>query len=164
MAFSVVDGILLRGAISLGPLTVVLNQWPSQTHSFQHSLFGKAIVDAVQAEKEQDWAGCVVTRAAVEHYKASFSGGESLIDKKVILQYPVPGKGDKEVTAYVIDWVNHPQAGIDFQTVTGTFASSPILNPSEFENIKKKIANTLKFVKYVKPSADQPRVLGQFAF
>ena len=54
LAFSVVDGILLRGAISVGPLTAVLDQWPSQTHNFQHSVFGKAIVDAVEAERKQE--------------------------------------------------------------------------------------------------------------
>jgi hypothetical protein len=34
MVFAVIDGILLRGAISIGPLTAVLDKWPSRTHSF----------------------------------------------------------------------------------------------------------------------------------
>ncbi|MGO9586706.1 MAG: hypothetical protein ACLP2Y_10975 [Limisphaerales bacterium] len=38
LAFSMIDGIPLRGAISIGPLTSILNQWPTQTHNFQHSL------------------------------------------------------------------------------------------------------------------------------
>jgi hypothetical protein len=164
LAFSVIDRILLRGAISVGPLTMVLNQWPSQTHSFQHSLFGRAIVDAVEAEKAQDWVGCMITANAIECYKASCPGKDSLIEKKVVVPYSIPLKEGEEVDGYAIDWVNHAQAGIDFLSVTGAFGPSPRTSPAEFEKIKRKLANTLKFVKHVKPSADQPRVLGQFAF
>jgi hypothetical protein len=163
MAFSVVAGILLRGAISLGPLTVMLNQWPSQTHSFQHSLFGKSIVDAVESERGQEWTGCMVTSPAIEFYKSTCSGGDVLLDNNVLVPYAVPLAGDMEVVTYVIDWVNHPQVRIDNQTVVGAF--NPHRRPSsiEFERIKTKLTNTLKFVKHVKPSADQPRLMGQFA-
>jgi hypothetical protein len=164
LAFSVIDRILLRGAISVGPLTMVLNHWPSQTHSFQHSLFGRAIVDAVEAEKAQQWVGCMVTPNAIECYKTGCAGGDSLIEKNVVVRYPIALKEGKESDGYVIDWVNHSQAGIDFQWVTGAFGPSPRTSPAEFEKIKRKLANTLKFVKHVKPTADQPRVLGQFAF
>jgi hypothetical protein len=164
MAFSVVDGILLRGAISLGPLTVILNQWPSQTHSFQHSLFGRSIVDAVEFERVQEWTGCMVTNPAIESYKSSCSDVEVLIDTHVLIPYEVPLTGDKESVVYVIDWVNHPQVGIDTQTVVGAFNPHRMPSPSDFERIKKKLTNTLKFVKHVKPSADQPRLMGQLAF
>jgi hypothetical protein len=164
IAFSVIDRILLRGAIAVGPLTVVLNQLPSQTHSFQHSLFGKAIVDAVQAEKSQDWAGCMITEPAMECFKTGCAGEKTLIEKKVIAPYSIPMKGGIEASGYVIDWVNHPQAGIDAQTVTGAFEPKPSIDQSEFEKIKIKLANTLKFVRHVKPSADKQRwPLGQFA-
>lgn len=164
IAFSVIDGILLRGAISVGPLTVVLNQLPSQTHSFQHSLFGKAIVYAVQAEKSQDWAGCMITPPAMECYKTGCAGVKSLIEKKVVVTYSIPMKGGTEAAGYVIDWVNHPQAGIDTMTVTSAFAPTPSIDPREFEKIKVKLANTLKFVMHVKPTADQQRwPMGQFA-
>ena len=164
IAFSVIDGILLRGAISVGPLTVILNQLPSQTHSFQHSLFGKAIVYAVQAEKSQDWAGCMITEPAMECYETGCTGEKTLMEKKVVVPYPIPMKGGEEAAGYVIDWVNHPQAGIDIEAVAGAFAPTPKIARSEFEKIKIKLANTLKFVKHVKPTADQPRrFLGQFA-
>ncbi len=162
LAFSVIERILLRAAISVGPLTMVLNQWPSQTHSFQHGLFGRAIVDAVEAEREQEWIGCMITHDAIECYKAGCVGKESLIEKKVVVHYPVPMKGGREADGYVIDWVNNSKAGIDFQSVKGAFGPSPRTSRDEFEKIKRKLANTLKFVKHVKPSADKPRVLGQF--
>lgn len=143
---------------------MVLNQWPSQTHSFQHSLFGRAIVDAVEAEKAQEWVGCMVTQDAIECYRTDCAGGDSLIEKNVVVHYAIPMKGGNEVDGYVIDWVNHAQVGIDFQSVTGAFGPSPRTSPAEFEKIKRKLGNTLKFVKHVKPTADQPRVMGQFAF
>jgi hypothetical protein len=164
IAFSVIDGILLRGAISVGPLTVILNQLPSQTHSFQHSLFGRAIVDAVEAEKSQNWAGCMITKSAMECYMTGCAGEKSLIEKKVVVPYSIPLKGGNDASGHVIDWVNHPQAGIDTQTVTGAFAPTPSIDRSKFEKIKIKLANTLKFVRHVKPTADQQRrFLGQFA-
>lgn len=164
LAFSMIDRILLRGAIAVGPLTMVLNQWPSQTHSYQHSLFGRSIVDAVEAEKLQDWVGCMITTNAIECYQAGCAGNDSLIEKKVLLRYRVPMKDGQEVDYHVIDWVNHAQAGIDFQSVTGAFGPSPRTSPAEFEKIKRKLANTLKFVKHVKPSAEKPPSLGQFPF
>jgi hypothetical protein len=106
----------------------------------------------------------MVTPNAIECYKTGCAGGDSLIEKNVVVRYPIALKEGKESDGYVIDWVNHSQAGIDFQWVTGAFGPSPRTSPAEFEKIKRKLANTLKFVKHVKPTADQPRVLGQFAF
>ncbi len=153
-----VDGIPLRGAISIGPLTSILNQWPSETHNFQYSLFGKAIVDAIDAEKKQEWCGCEITQAAIESYKKNCAAGESLIEKNEIVFYPVPRK-DGEISGYVVDWVNHHQAPIDVQTVTDAFAF-PCGPPNasdwekfktdEWPKVKIKLCNTLKFVKHVK--------------
>ena len=161
LAFSMIDGIPLRGAISIGALTSVLNQWPTKNHNFQHSLFGKAIVDAAEAEKKQEWSGCEITKDAIEFYKSKCSSGGSLITNKLILYYPVPRKDENaECFGYAIDWVNHPQAGIDSKTVVNAFA--PPFNPNtiEWENFKKvewpkverKLKNTLKFFEHVKPS------------
>jgi len=158
LAFSILKRILLRGAISIGPLTMVKNQWPSQTYSFQYSLFGKAIVDAVEAEEMQEWCGCVITEAAMECYKKDCFAGKSLIEKKVIVFYPVSIKG-KEINSYVINWVNHPECGIEVKTIKNAFAHAiaPQKPPAsdEWEKIKGKIANTLKFVEYVKNTENQ---------
>jgi hypothetical protein len=162
LALSMMDGIPLRGAISTGPLTWALNQWPSQTHNFQHSLFGKAIVEAVSAEKQQEWCGCMIDEAAIESYKSNCSGGHSLIENKLILSYPIPTK-DGEVEGYAVDWVNHPQAPIHTRTVVDAFAPHMKPEPAEWEKIKRKLENTLKFVKYVKPSANQEPVRGIWA-
>ena len=156
LAFSMVNRIPLRGAISIGPITSLVNHWPSQTHNFEHSLFGKAIVDAVEAERQQKWCGCMITKAAVEHYKNNCPAKESLIEKKIIVSYPVPQK-DGETLGYVIDWVNHPQTKINAQTVEKAFA--PPINPDSNEwkkdqiewkkNVEIKLRNTLKFLEHV---------------
>jgi hypothetical protein len=164
LAFSMIDGIPLRGAISIGPLSSVLNQWPTQTQNFQLSLFGKAIVDAAEIEKKQEWSGCEISKAAIEFYKSKCFDGESLIETKLVLSYPVPRKNETtEIDGYVIDWVNHPQAGIDADVVKDAFA--PPFNPdvNEWENFKTvewpkvevKMCNTLKFVKHIKSLENQ---------
>ena len=161
LAFSMIDGIPLRGAISIGALTSVLNQLPTKNHNFQHSLFGKAIVDAAEAEKKQDWSGCEITKDAIEFYKSKCSSGESLITNKLILNYPVPRKeGEMETQGYVINWTNHPQAGIDSNTVKDAFAPPFDPNTVEWEKFKKdewpkverKLKNTLKFFQNAKSS------------
>ena len=148
----------------MGPLSSVLNQCPTQTKNCQHSLFGKAIVDAAEMEKKQEWSGCEISKTAIEFYKSHCSDEESLIEKKVVLSYPVPRKDQNiEIDGYVIDWVNHPQSGIDASVVKDAFA--PPFNPDlkeqekfkadEWPKVKIKLCNTLKFVKQVKTSENQ---------
>jgi hypothetical protein len=157
LAFSIsmIDGIPLRGAISIGQLPSGLHQRPPHTHDFQQSLLGKVLTEV---EKNQEWSGCEITQAAIEFYKNNCSAGESLIEKKEVVFYPVPRK-DGESNGYVVDWVNQPKTGIDIPTVTGAFAfpcGPP--NASDFEKfktdewpkVKIKLCNTLKFVKHVK--------------
>jgi hypothetical protein len=162
LAFSMIDGIPLRGAISVGALTSVLNQWPTKNHNFQHSLFGKAIVDAAEAEKNQEWSGCEITKDAIASYQCICGEGESIVKSGLILIYPVPRKeGEMETGGYVINWANHPQAGIDSNTVTDAFA--PPFNPNavewekfkkdEWPKIERKLKNTLKFFQHVKSSS-----------
>jgi hypothetical protein len=154
LAFSMNGGIPLRGAISIGSLPPGLNQRPPQTHDFQHSLIGNVLT---KAEKNQEWSGCEITQAAIEFYKSNCSAGESLIEKKEVVVYPVPRK-DGDFNGYVVDWVNHRQTGLDIQIVTDAFAPPISREASEWEKfkndewpkIKIKLCNTLKFVKHVK--------------
>jgi hypothetical protein len=88
----------------------------------------------------------ILTGVAEEPAAAEVSAAERL--------QAVPG-------GYVIDWVNHPQVGLDVKIVGDAFAPQ---KSSELEKIKKKLANTLNFVKHVKPSADQARVMSQFPY
>lgn len=157
LAFSILDGILLRGAIALGPLTMIVNQWPSQTHNFQCSMFGEPIVDAVNAEEKQEWCGCEITNEAIENYLKKASPQQSVIEAKMILSYPIPKKAAKFTQGYVIDWVNHPQAGIDANVVRGAFAPSPRTNMTDedWNKIEEKMNNTLKFVADVKSPGSQ---------
>ena len=93
-----------------------------------------------------------------------------MIGKKVIVSYPVPLNGEQESVGYVIDWIHHPQTWIDAQMVADAFSPHTKLRPHEepdfheVERIKRKLANTIRFVNHVKPSADEPGVLGQFVF
>ena len=159
LAFSMIDGIPLRGAIANGALTSVLNQWPTKNHNFQHSLFGKAIIDAAEAEKKQEWSGCEITKDAIAAYRRNCSEGELVINNGLILVYPVPRKeAEMETEGYVINWANHPQAGIDSKTVANAFA--PPFDPNtvewekfrkdEWPKVKRKLEKTLNFFQHVK--------------
>jgi hypothetical protein len=168
LAYSIMDGIPMRGAISIGSFTSVVNQWPSQTHNVQHSLFGKAIVEADEAEKKQEWSGCEIAEAAITFYKSTCPDEESLIKNKLVLPYAVPRKGESsETPGYAIDWVNHPQAGIDAQTVRSAFSPNKHPDPikwkqfvdNEWKGVLTKLKNTLKFVESVKTSENHTFVV-----
>jgi hypothetical protein len=164
LAFSIMDGIPLRGAISIGSFTSIVNQWPSQTYNFQHGLFGKVIVEASDAEKKQEWCGCEIAQTAIVSYESKCSVGTSLITNKLILPYPVPRKKENaEADSFVIDWVNHPQTRINAQVVEDAFAPPINPDPSAWEkdkiewknSVEIKYTNTLKFLKHVKSSENQ---------
>jgi len=154
LALSLVSEIPLRGAISIGPLPPSLNQRPPQTHDFQQSLIGKALIEA---EKQQEWCGCEITEAAIEFYKKTCPPENSLIDRKDVVFYPIPRK-DGAVSGYAVDWVNNDHAGIDSPCVRDAFAPPKGPDPTLWENfkedewpkVKRKMCNTLKFVKYVR--------------
>jgi hypothetical protein len=151
LAFSIIGRIPLRGAISVGPVKPVLNKWSSQTHGFEHSLLGRAVVDVVKAEREQQWCGCEITQNAIEFYKKNCSDSESLIEKEWILPYLIPKKMGR-FDGYVIDWLNHHEVGIDAKTVGNAFAHSlsKIPDSDEWEKIQVKLKNTLEFVQSIK--------------
>ncbi len=153
LALSLVSGIPLRGAISIGPLPPGLNQRPPQTCDFPQSLIGKALNEA---EKEQEWCGCEVSKAAIEFYKSICDAGESLTDNKDIVFYPIPRKNG-DVGGYAVDWVNQHLAGINIQTIQDAFApprdrESKNLDKfiaEEWPRVKIKLCNTLKFMNFV---------------
>lgn len=160
LAFSIIGRIPLRGAISIAPRKLLLEQWPREIHGFKDSLFAKAFDDAAKAEKEQEWCGCEITKAAIECYRKNC--GQAPLGKKSILSYPVPRK-EGQSDGYVIDWVNHPQAGIKVQNVTNAFARPINPNAKKWEKFKIdewprvaiKLTNTIRFVEYVKTSENQ---------
>ena len=92
LTFSMMNGNPLRGAIPIGPLSSILSQWPTQTQNFQHSLFSRAIVDAAELENNQEWSGCEISKAAIETFKSKCSDWNSLVEKKLIVSYPIPWK------------------------------------------------------------------------
>src|ERR1035438_4326326 len=91
IAFSMIGRIPLRGAISIAPRKLLLEQWPRGIDGFQDSLFAKAFDDAAKAEKDQQWCGCEITTAAMESYGKNC--GQAPLGKKSVLSYPIPRKG-----------------------------------------------------------------------
>jgi len=154
LALSLLRQFPLRGAISIGPLPPGLNQQPPETSCFQQSLIGKAVTEA---EKKQEWSGCEVTEAAIQFYKNNCSAGDSLVEKKEIVFYPIPRKHGDIGGGYAIDWVNHHQLAIDIQIVADAFAPPKDrdairwahFKSGEWLKVKIKLCNTLTFVEHM---------------
>jgi hypothetical protein len=160
LAFSIIGRIPLRGAISIAPRKLLLEQWPRENDGFKDSLFAKAFDDAAKAEKDQQWCGCEITEAAIECYRKNC--GQAPLEKTHILFYPIP-REEGQSDGFVVDWVNHQQAGINVQNVTNAFAPPINPNATEWEKFKSdewprvaiKLTNTIKFVEYVKSTENQ---------
>lgn len=161
IAHSHFNGLPLRGAISLGPVSWMDSRLGSATHNVQSSVFGVGLTKAYQLEKDQDWAGCVVADESLRRFEerlGSRASGKTLLeirDSLGLIQYRIPFKtGPKEMTA--VDWVNHPEVGIYSDNAGNAFIEhGKITNEDDYEAIRKKVENTLTFVRHVNPDADK---------
>src|SRR5689334_9515088 len=136
MFYSLFCGMPLRGAISIGPLTMFVGQSPSAKLIFQHTLVGKPIVDTASAEKVQQWSGCLIKQPAIGRYRQHYVGRPSIpadlatlefvIQKKFLLRYPVPTKqADGSVVGveqYVVDWVSGQKAPVYVSDINKGFS------------------------------------------
>jgi len=174
MAISAFEGIPLRGAITLGPITMHIGKIQSGKHNFQHTLFGKALVEAYSLEKKQQWSGCAIHDEAIKRFKSHYQEKsplpeslltlERMIIDKWICEYIVPLKKTDRCTRnsmYVIDWVNHPQTTTRMSTILRAFQKHNKMEETSNQDrnkdnvsIEEKINNTIAFVKHVNPSAE----------
>ena len=171
MAYSLFCGMPLRGAISIGPLTMFVGRTPSPKLIFQHTLVGKPIVETAVAEKQKQWSGCMITQPAIDCYVNHYASRtnvssnlatlEFVIEKKFILRYPVAMqiKGGKviEEEHYVVDWVSGSKAPVWTSSVIKAFSmhGKSVDDPT----IKAKMENTIKFVRHVNPAADKDKLM-----
>lgn len=172
MISALVHGMPLRGAISRGPLTLLTGRSSTKRLIFQHTLFGKPIVEAANAEKVQEWSGCIITPTAMEPYLARNSRPLSSVPpparsdetalmcifKRLLLRrYPVPIKTaeGRIVTdeQYVVNWAYGGLNSVYVDEVTEAFTmhGKSVVDP----RIKSKMENTIKFVRHVNPKADR---------
>lgn len=156
MAHSCLNGVPLRGAIELGPLSWVQSKYGSKTDNIQQSVFGKGLCQAYELEKDQQWSGCVIGEKAIDHFKAVCHGGlDDMVRSRELFVYNVPLKPNHSQagrSGYVVDWVNHPDVGITESLVRCAFGQHGKLRGLSNEacqSVNLKIENTLSFVRKV---------------
>jgi hypothetical protein len=161
MAHCHFNGLPLRGGISLGPVSWLDSKLGSATHNVQSSVFGVGLTRAYQLEKDQEWAGCVVAGEAVDRFKERIISGDSAkpipdhVIRLGLREYWVPFK-DRCSKHVVVDWVNHPEVGIYSDNAGNAFIQhGKITKEEDYEAIRRKVDNTLTFVRYVNPNADK---------
>ena len=168
LAHSCFEGLPLRGAISVGPVSWVESRLGSATHNIQSSVFGVGLTKAYQLEKNHEWAGCVVADESVSRFLGKIGGDSSakLTTELGLLEYWVPFK-DRCAKMVVVDWVNHPEVQARTKSVAHAFhrhkkstSSASVVNRVSTET---KQENTLRFVRHVFPAADKEGMAAVFA-
>lgn len=139
-------GVPLRGCLTSGALTI--------KHLENNDIiFGRAIVDAYEYEKIQEWAGCCITQQCLEtverfHINKDIPCLEWLLKRKDIVKYMVPLKNDKYEDMHTINWKNTAnQIRLSESTIRTAFLQhkkGPV-DEQEYQKIKAMRNNTLEF-------------------
>lgn len=149
-------GLPLRGAITMGPITAGFAQIQSKSLNFHNAVFGRAIVDAYELEKAQEWSGCVIDRNAVNYFESLQKETarthpeivlvENLVHMGVIKEYKVPFKSQPRLE-YVVDWVSARRSPVAGDSVRHAFLmhNKSVTKPET----QTKIQNTVDFVTFV---------------
>jgi len=157
-------GLPLRGAITYGDLDD-LNKKKGVADRLDviaiHTVFGKAMIEAHQLEKKQNWAGCIIAESAINNYakdckiaiKHNIEASDIDYLKKIgmILDYKVPMKYGEIKTLTVINWPTRVN-----KQKNNALTKTEVKN--SFSKFKKevttwdaqyKVDNTLAFYDYV---------------
>ena len=172
LAHSCFEGLPLRGAISVGPVSWIESRLGSATHNIQSSVFGIGLTRAYQLEKNQEWSGCVVAHESISRFleKTGFDSSIKLVEELGrdlgILEYLAPFKGHR-TKMVVVDWVNHPEVQARSLAVKKSFFQHAKVYRQngivDCSGIKHKLRNTLRFVRHVFPDADKEGLVAVFA-
>lgn len=165
MAHSCFNGLPLRGAIEIGPVSWLEGRYESATFNVQQSVIGIGLCKAHDLEKQQEWSGCVIGEEAIVRFEARStlpddekSGLPAMISTGDLCLFEVPFKNGPRAM-HVIDWVNHPEVQARSETVANAFVEHNKLHGihrlADCPSVKAKIENTLRFVRHVFPDADK---------
>ncbi len=147
-------GFPLRGAISHGDLSFSHTRLHEKKDLFAQTLIGKAIVNAYQDEKKQEWAGCIITKPTVQYVeeKHNTSGDiktlSNRLPQRYLFKYKVPMKEGEIEDRYVVNWIPNFTGTLDSQTIRARFA----MHKKNVKNwsVERKIVNTLNFIEIAK--------------
>lgn len=148
--------IALRGAITFGELGFLGGQLDLPLAELNlSSVYGKAIVEAYQYEKNQEWMGCLVTRKAIDSFMSQEPNEVLRADifTKYIIEYDVPFKAPSGIIReknHVIKWARTWEADRFAEDIRKCFTQHQKLDeiPSN-SSVQAKFNNTIEFTKYV---------------
>lgn len=161
LAGTLVGGIPLRGGVSVGNLSVIGVEYSNDFIVNHKTIIGEGLVNAYKLEGLSDWSGCIIDEKVIKYLDNEVSNAchgnfdllndmdmisiKSMIEKKFIVKYDVPYKGDLKKEHHVIDW--RPIApGCTEESIRSFFESHR--KKIESEGVIKKIQNTMHFVKF----------------
>lgn len=149
------DNLALRGAISVGEAYIFPDDQVSPTLMWNKMVLGKAVIDAHEHEKCQEWAGCVISNEALDRARKNSSNAHFPMkkwEKSNFVEYDVPIKKKCTQQHYAMNWMrtyfegDDPQLkGITDDEIREKFTSYN----RDIIRVKDKFENTLKFIRYV---------------
>lgn len=112
MAEFFIEGIPLRGSITMGPLTTRSTSRMKNNGGTLSSvnIFGKSLVNAYKLESEQEWSGCIIDNKCIEKFNDDCNrlGAPlnliQLEDMSVISLYTPPKKKGSIEQQYVVGY------------------------------------------------------------
>lgn len=134
MQFFLVSGFALRGAVTYGYIYA----------NIDYNVFvGKAIVDAVVLEGQQDWCGAVVDKPVIERYYHIFEREDiqGAIMRCLLPIHDVAFKNGERKDYHVINWRMNLASEIGIKAL--------FKNEDHDESAQRKIDNALRFSKEV---------------
>jgi hypothetical protein len=154
-------GIPLRGALVVGPLSVMEERLESNLDNLKLTCIGKSIVEAYLLAEKQSWSGCVITNEAIEEYELSilaFKASQtkysndridqallltSLERKLLLKKYLVPLKNERLIEKIVVNWVNEFNPKWHSSAIRNSF--NKYNKPTDNWNVETIIRNTISF-------------------
>jgi hypothetical protein len=158
LVLSIYAGLPLRGGIAMGALSFRSSASAAGLVQLQNTIVGAALVKAYSLESEQEWSGCAVDDECLDHCRRSYDGQpdlsdlatiEYLIEKKLLVQYPIPFKNEIRKDATAIDWPNANKTRLAERTCRESFEMHG--KRADGPGVREKIENTIAFLRQVRP-------------
>lgn len=146
--FSWKNGFPCRGAIAMGSVTFQKTTMDSPKINRIATVVGDSLVRAAELERYQQWAGCIIDDAIIEHFEIQSPNIDvvtPLRQQKLMVRYPVPMKKNNR-ESYVVCWPFEFVAGERHaydRMITKTFERNGVISE---KGIRDKLNNTMDFV------------------
>jgi hypothetical protein len=161
LAISFITGIPLRGTIEYDEISI-LDPVEVSKYAINNTMIilGKAITNAYQQEQMQNWAGCIVSKNAIEYFESIVTKSQDnsvadikyLLSINILILYKAPMKSGKISDHYCINWAyvekQDSEKVLDEEYIRKSF--SKYNKRVDSWNVELIIKNTLDFYNYSK--------------